>query len=132
MLQERGRMEARMTKVLDGEIIAPEAQAKTTEKVKGRFWPTFRKAIRQIPFSQDLVAAYYCAIDPATPTRVRGVLLGALAYFILPFDAVPDFIAGLGYGDDIGVLVAAIAMVGANITDAHRARAREALAEERE
>ena len=121
-----------MNKVLDGEIIGPEAQAKTAEKVKGKFWPTFRKAVRQIPFSQDLVAAYYCAIDPTTPGRVRGVLLGALAYFILPFDAIPDFIAGLGYGDDIGVLVAAIAMVGTHITDAHRARAREALAEEQE
>ena len=118
-----------MNKVLDGEIIGPEAQAKTTEKVKGKFWATFRKAARHIPFSEDLVAAYYCAIDPTTPGRVRGVLLGALAYFVLPIDAIPDFIAGIGYGDDIGVLVAAIAMVGSHITQAHRDRARAALDE---
>ena len=118
-----------MNKVLDGEIMGPEDEVRTTERVKGKFWATFRKAARYIPFAEDLVAAYYCAIDPATPTRVRAVLLGALGYFILPFDAVPDFIAGLGYTDDIGILVAAIAMVGAHITDTHRARAKAALAE---
>ena len=118
-----------MSKVLDGEILGPDVEAKRTERVKGRFWATFRKAARYIPFAEDLVAAYYCALDPATPTRVRAVLLGALAYFILPFDAVPDFIAGIGYGDDVTVLVAAIAMVGAHITQAHRESARRALAD---
>ncbi len=92
---------------------------------------TFRKAAAYIPFADDLVAAYYCALDPATPHRVRAALLAALAYFILPFDAVPDFLVGFGFSDDITVLVATIALVRAHITEAHRERARAAMAENR-
>jgi uncharacterized membrane protein YkvA (DUF1232 family) len=88
------------------------------------------QAARYIPFADDLVAAYFCALDPATPHRVRAVLLGALAYFILPFDAIPDFIAGIGYSDDLTVLIAAIALVRSHITPAHRQAAKKALADE--
>lgn len=115
--------------ILEGEILGPEDENPRAERVRTKFWATFRKAVRYIPFAEDLVAAYYCALDPATPHRVRGILLGALAYFILPIDAVPDIVAGIGFTDDVTVLVAAIAMVQAHITPAHRERARQALAE---
>ncbi len=118
-----------MTKVLYGEILGPEDEAHAEQRVRSRFWATFRRAARYIPFAEDLVAAYYCAFDPATPTRVRAVLIGALAYFVLPLDVIPDFIAGIGFTDDITVLVAAIATVGAHITPTHRAAARAALDE---
>lgn len=123
-----------MTKVLHGEVLGPEIlgpedEASRAERVRRRFWSTFRKAARYVPFSEDLVAAYYCALDPKTPHRVRAMLLGALAYFVLPFDAVPDILAAVGFSDDITVLVATIAMVGAHISDEHRAKARRALAE---
>ena len=65
-----------------------------------------------------------------TPHAVRAILLAALAYFILPFDIIPDFIAGLGYTDDATILLAAIGMVRAHITPVHREAARRALAEE--
>ena len=121
-----------MTKVLFGEILGPEDDdPKREERVRRRFWSTFRKAVGYIPFAEDVVAAYYCALDPATPHRVRAVLLGALAYFILPFDAIPDFIVGLGFTDDVTVLAAAIAMVGSHITPGHRAAAKEALRREK-
>ena len=121
-----------MPDVLYGEILGPEPedQAKRSDNVRRKFWATFRRAARYIPFADDLVAAYFCALDPATPHRVRAVLLGALAYFIMPFDAIPDFLAGIGYTDDITVLLAAIALVGSHITAAHREAARRALSEE--
>ena len=119
-----------MSDVKYGEILGPEPEATRSERVKSRFWSTFRKAARQIPFAEDLVAAYYCALDPATPGSVRATLLGALAYFILPFDIIPDFIAGLGFTDDATVLLAAIGMVRAHITPVHREAARRVLAEE--
>jgi len=119
-----------MTKVLFGEILGPEEETRRQERVKAKFWATFRKAARYIPFAEDLVAAYYCALDPATPTRVRAILLGALAYFILPLDLIPDFVAGIGFTDDATVLLAAIATVSAHITPEHRAKARKALGEE--
>jgi uncharacterized membrane protein YkvA (DUF1232 family) len=121
-----------LVKILDGEILGPEVvsaeeEAKRSNRVRRGFWTTFRKAARYVPFADELVAAYYCALDPKTPHRVRATLLAALAYFILPFDALPDILAGIGFSDDITVLVATIAMVRAHITPAHREAARKAL-----
>lgn len=112
------------------EILQPgdaRADAARAHRVTRGFWRTFRRASRQIPFAEELVAAYYCALDPATPLRVRGTLLAALAYFVLPFDIVPDFLLGLGFTDDIAVLTAAIAGVRSNIGPQHRDMARAAI-----
>ncbi len=92
-----------------------------------RFWRTAKKAARRIPFMEEVVASYYCALDNKTPLRAKGILFGAIAYFVLPADAIPDFILGLGFTDDIAVLSAAIAAVRAHLTPAHRLAAREAL-----
>ena len=91
------------------------------------FWKKLLKVAGKIPFAEDAAAAYFCAVDPATPSKVRAILLAALAYFVLPFDVIPDFIAGIGFTDDAAVLAMAIAMVSGNIKDSHRKRARAAL-----
>lgn len=114
---------------LEGEILPPEEVEREETVVRRRFWPTFKKAVRHIPFSHDLVAAYYAAIDPEVPFRVRATLMGALFYFVTPIDIIPDFIVGLGFSDDATVLIGAITMVAAHITDRHRAKAKAALAE---
>ncbi len=99
------------------------------KRVRDKFWHTAKRAARHVPFMEDVVAAYYCALDSKTPLRAKGILLGALAYFVLPTDAIPDIIFGLGFTDDIAVLSAAIAAVRAHITPAHRLAAKEALEE---
>jgi len=99
-------------------------------RVREGFWHKARKTLGQVPFTEDAVAAFNCATDPATPFRIRAMLFGALAYFILPFDAVPDFILGLGYTDDAAMIIGAIAMAQAHITPEHRAKAREWLLKE--
>ena len=99
------------------------------QQVREQFWRTAKRATSRIPFMDEVVAAYYCALDERTPMRVKGILLGALVYFVMPFDAVPDFLAVLGFTDDIAVLTAAITGVSAHIKPAHRAAARKALAE---
>jgi uncharacterized membrane protein YkvA (DUF1232 family) len=116
-----------MSDIKYGEILPPESDEAREERVRSRFWTTFRRAARRIPFADELVAAYYCALDPATPHRVRAVLLAALAYFVLPLDAIPDLLAGIGFTDDMTVLVATIAMVRSHITPVHREAARRAL-----
>jgi len=88
-----------------------------------------RRLGRRLPFAEDLVSAYVCTLDPATPSRVRYVLIGAIAYFVLPTDAVADLLPLVGFTDDAAVLAAAIASVAGSITDAHRERAREILNE---
>ncbi|MDH3663426.1 MAG: YkvA family protein [Alphaproteobacteria bacterium] len=92
-----------------------------------RFWKKLKRVFARVPFAEDLVAAYYCAIDPETPGYVRAVLLGAIAYFVLPIDMVPDILAGLGFTDDASVLAAAVAAVGRHLQPQHRARAKSAL-----
>jgi len=122
-----------MDDVKIGEILEPgseEEQGRREKRVRSRFWPKVKRYARMIPFIDEVVAGYYCAMDPETPPRVRGILLAALAYFILPLDSIPDFLIGFGFGDDIAVLSAAFAAVRGNITEAHRAAARKALAEE--
>ena len=122
-----------MDDVKIGEILEPgteREQEKRERRVRSRFWPKAKRYARTIPFMDEVVAGYYCAMDPQTPPRVRGILLAALAYFILPLDAIPDFLLSFGVGDDIAVLTAAFAAVRGSITDAHRAAARRALADE--
>ncbi|MEP3045704.1 MAG: YkvA family protein [Roseibium sp.] len=109
----------------DPEYLGPEDEQK--KNIRQKLLSTARKAARQVPFMEDVVAAYYCTLDPSTPAKVRGTLLAALAYFVLPLDAVPDFILGIGFGDDATVLLAAIAMVRTHVRDEHYHAARDAL-----
>jgi uncharacterized membrane protein YkvA (DUF1232 family) len=89
------------------------------------FWPKLTRSLSYLPFADKIVAAYYCAMDPATPFKVRATLLGALAYFILPFDLVPDVILGLGFTDDMAVLVTAFTLIRNHITQEHLDKGRE-------
>lgn len=92
-----------------------------------RFWRKVRRVVARVPFVEDLLAAYFCAMDRNTPTYVRGVLLGAVAYFVLPADMIPDVLAPLGFTDDASVIAAAIAAVGSHLQPRHRAQARQQL-----
>jgi len=105
----------------------PAVIARNERIVEEAFWKKLLKVAGKIPFAEDAAAAYFCVFDPQTPSKVKAVLLAALAYFVLPFDLIPDFIVGLGFTDDAAVLALAIAMVSGSIKDSHRKRARAAL-----
>jgi len=101
--------------------------ARDRDSVRRRFWAKFKRVVARLPFAEDLLAAYYCAFDKETPRHVQVALLGAIAYFILPFDFMPDVMPVLGFTDDAAVLATAIRMVASHITGDHRAAARAAL-----
>ena len=96
-------------------------------RVERDFWQKLKATCRKVPFIDDLTAIYYCAMDPTTPIRVKAILFGALAYFVVPTDLIPDFLVGVGFVDDAGVLYAAIRAVLPHIKPDHRTRAKEAL-----
>ena len=96
------------------------------------FWRKLQSVVAHIPFAEDLIAAYYCAFDRATPAHVKAALVAALAYFVLPFDVVPDMLPIIGFTDDAAVLATAIRMVTTHITPEHRQAAREKLQELKE
>ena len=106
----------------------PAVISRNEETVRAGFWPKLKRVLARVPFAEDAVAAWYCAFDATTPLRVRGLLLAALAYFVVPFDLVPDMVLGVGFTDDLTVLMTAIALVSANIRPEHRRRAQETLA----
>lgn len=92
-------------------------------------WRKLRAVAAHVPFAEDAVSIYYCSLDRATPVRVRMAILGALAYFILPVDAVPDFLPVVGFADDAAVLAATLQLVSAHVLPEHREAARRALAD---
>jgi len=80
-----------------------------------------------IPFLDDVIALYFVLKDPATPLTAKVTIAGALAYLILPVDAVPDITPVAGYTDDMGVLAVVIATLSNHIKEQHRVKAQEFL-----
>jgi len=92
-----------------------------------RFWRKIGTVAGRVPFITEVVAAYYAMRDKHTPWRHKAILAGAIAYFILPVDAIPDFILPMGYADDAAAIAAAIGAASLSIHEEHRQQARRAL-----
>ncbi|MEG6508029.1 YkvA family protein [Methyloligella sp. 2.7D] len=113
-----------------GKLVSSETMARRQDKVRRDLWTKLRRFAGRVPFAEDLVAGYYCALDTETPFRVRAMLFAAIAYFIVPTDFVPDMLFGLGFADDAALLTGVLAMVSSHITPAHRIAAARALEKE--
>lgn len=101
--------------------------AEDPARLRKEFWKKLKRGAAKLPFVEDLLAAYYCAFDRQTPRHVQAALLGALAYFVLPFDFMPDLMPVLGFTDDAAVLATALRMVASHIKPEHRDAAQAAL-----
>jgi uncharacterized membrane protein YkvA (DUF1232 family) len=114
----------------EADFAAPDAErvARDEETVRREFWRKLRRFAARLPFAEDLLAAYYCAFDRDTPFQVKAALVGALAYFVLPFDAIPDMLPVLGFADDAAVLATALRLVASHMRPEHREAARRAMA----
>jgi uncharacterized membrane protein YkvA (DUF1232 family) len=105
----------------------PAVIAQHARIVDNGFWPKLRKIAGRIPFAEDLAAAYFCVLDPTTPGRVRGVLLAALARFVLPASVMPEFLIVLGFTNEIAVTAIVVRMIRKHLKESHYVRARAAL-----
>lgn len=94
------------------------------QRVARGFWPKMRKVATKIPFAADALSVWWCARDPDTPKAAKGMMLAALAYFVLPTDVIPDILAGVGFTDDAAVFAALMAVVGKHLKPAHKASAK--------
>jgi uncharacterized membrane protein YkvA (DUF1232 family) len=114
----------------EADFAAPDSErvARDEETVRREFWRKLRRFAARLPFAEDLLAAYYCAFDRDTPFQVKAALIGALAYFVLPFDAIPDMLPVLGFADDAAVLATALRLVASHMRPEHREAARRAMA----
>lgn len=104
--------------------LVPQTVKLNEQKVAAGFWPKVRKVAAKVPFLDDVLAVWWCARDPETPAAAKGLMFAALAYFVLPTDAIPDILAGVGFTDDAAVIAALLAVVGKNLKDRHREKAR--------
>lgn len=107
--------------------LVPAVQKVNETRVQRGFWPKIRRTAAKIPFAGSLLSVWYAARDPETPTAAKGIMLGALAYFVLPVDAIPDIFAGIGFTDDAAVIAALLATLGANVKRRHKDAAEVAL-----
>jgi uncharacterized membrane protein YkvA (DUF1232 family) len=108
----------------------PELQ--TTERLsEPSFWGKLnrfaRKAGREVV--EKALWLYYAYQRPETPAWAKRTILGALAYFILPVDAISDILVGVGYTDDLTVLMFAVGTVAAHINPAVKEQARRKVSE---
>lgn len=107
--------------------LVPAVVRVNERKVRLGFWPKIRRVAARVPFAGDALAVWFCARDPQTPAPAKAMMLAGLAYFVLPADAIPDFIAGLGYTDDAAVFAAMLALIGSHLKPRHRQAAKTAL-----
>jgi uncharacterized membrane protein YkvA (DUF1232 family) len=129
MVKEAGMSEGFSSRFTAEEMAAIRKSLRDEARFGAEFWGRLKRVAKRIPFTEDLLAAWFCARDPATPRRVRLTLLAAIGYFVLPLDALPDIMPFLGFTDDAAVIAAVIAAVASSITPAHREKARQAMAE---
>lgn len=83
------------------------------DKVKG-----FAQKIGSTGLFYALVL-YYMTLDDKVPLPQKAIIMGALGYLILPIDVIPDALLGVGFTDDIGVMLTALKAVRDNITSEH-------------
>jgi len=113
---------------LEGERVnLPTVVARNEQVVRDGFWKKLTRVLVNIPFAENALAAYYCAFDRTTPLRAKGILLASLVYFIAPIDIIPDFILGVGFTDDLTVLLTALSLIRTNMKPEHLDKARETL-----
>jgi uncharacterized membrane protein YkvA (DUF1232 family) len=104
--------------------LVPEVIKVNEQRVAKGFWPKIRKVATKVPFAADALSVWWCARDPDTPKAAKGMMLAALAYFVLPTDVIPDILAGVGFTDDAAVFAALIAVVGKHLKPAHKTSAK--------
>jgi uncharacterized membrane protein YkvA (DUF1232 family) len=113
---------------LPREVSLVPASVKVNERrVTRGFVPKLKKVVARVPFAADLVSVWFCARDPETPTPAKALMMAALAYFVLPTDAIPDVIAGIGFTDDAAVLAAVLATLGRTLRPRHKQAAQALL-----
>ena len=108
------------TQIEPSKALVPATLRVNEERVSRGFLPKIAKVAAGIPFARDAISVWYCTRDPSTPMAAKGMMMAALAYFVLPTDAIPDFLGVIGFTDDAAVFAALIAIVGKHLKASHR------------
>jgi len=93
-----------------------------------KFWRAIKREAAGIPFLQEVLTAHYCIFDRHTPLYVKAVLVGAIAYLVIPDHLIPKNLPLIGLADDAAVIALAMKAVASHIKPEHREAAQRTLA----
>jgi len=97
------------------------------QSLRRKFWRKLKREAASLPFAEQLLTAHYCAFDRQTPLYAKGVLVGAIVYFVVPDKFIPKYVSLIGLADDAAVLAAAFKTVSSHIKPEHKEAARRTL-----
>jgi uncharacterized membrane protein YkvA (DUF1232 family) len=97
------------------------------QTLRRKLWRKLLREAASLPFVEDILTAHYCAFDRNTPLYVKAVLVGAVAYFVVPDKFVPKYASLIGFADDAAVLATAFKAVSSHIKPEHREAAQRTL-----
>lgn len=107
--------------------VAPEVYDSMAAVDEGKFVRKARRLAARLPFVRHAVAMWHAMRDDATPIAAKALILGAIAYFVLPTDLIPDFIAGMGFTDDAALMLATLKTISSHLEPRHYEKADETL-----
>ena len=84
--------------------------------IEENLWEKVEKVGKKLSFTKDIKALYNYFTDKSIPWYRKSIVIGALVYFIVPFDTIPDLAPLIGYLDDLGVITAVIKYMGSELT----------------
>jgi uncharacterized membrane protein YkvA (DUF1232 family) len=99
--------------------IVPEVYDSMEEVDERKFIRRIRRVAERVPFARHAVAMWHAMRDERTPVAAKGLILAAIAYFMLPTDLIPDFLAGLGFTDDAAVMIATLKTISSYLKPEH-------------
>ena len=112
---------------LDKETVSGYAQVYNPSKLLEKLGKVAKKAGAKVVYAVLLL--YYALLDGDVPLKDKAIVVGALGYFILPFDFIPDMLGPLGFSDDMGALILALKTIWSNITPKVKEQASQKLSE---
>jgi uncharacterized membrane protein YkvA (DUF1232 family) len=108
-------------------------QLKESEKhySETKFWSKLKKYGKKAGSSvvYAVLLLYFTLQKPEVPAKTKAIIIGALGYFILPLDLIPDLAVGVGYTDDLGALGLALLQVAMYIDQDIKDQAKQKLVE---
>ena len=105
----------------ENEVIIPEVvDEKYSENYsEDSFWDKIKTTLKKAgsKLIYQALQLFYAMQNPDCPIAIKGAIIAALGYFILPIDLVPDFLPVVGFADDLTAISSAIAMAHMYIDD---------------
>jgi len=83
--------------------------------IEENFWTKVERVGKKLSFTKDIKALFNYFSDKSIPWYRKSIVVGALVYFIVPIDSIPDIAPLVGYLDDLGVITAVIKYLGSEL-----------------